>query len=265
MEVNPLAARAFGAQAEDYERGRPGWPADAVAGLLERFGAGTVLDLAAGTGKLTRILAEQAARVIAVEPVEEMRRVLRERLPHVRAIEGTAEAIPLPDGCVDAVFVAEAFHWFDPPAAAAEIARVLRPGGGLALLWNTPGWEKLAWFDELSATVTAHRLPEARRLRDTVPWREALEAEPRFGPLRDEEATHDHVTDRERLLAEIASFSSIGGLPPDRFEAAIAACRDVLQRHGIDRVTLTYRTLITSTEKRSGSNGARSTSVGSPQ
>jgi ubiquinone/menaquinone biosynthesis C-methylase UbiE len=245
MEVNPQAARAFGSQAEAYERGRPSWPADAVAGLLERFGSGTVLDLAAGTGKLTRILAERADTVIAVEPVEGMRRVLREQLPHVRAIDGTAEAIPLPDACVDAVFVAEAFHWFDPPVAAAEIARMLKPGGGLALLWNTPGWEGLDWFAELHEIVMEHRVPGASNMRDTVPWRAALEAEPRFGPLHDEEATHDHVTTADELVDQIASFSSIGALPPDRLAAALAACREVLARHGVDRLTLTYRTLIT--------------------
>jgi hypothetical protein len=94
-DVNPLAVRAFGARAADYERGRPGWPGDAVAGLLERFGAGNVVDLAAGTGKLTRVLAERADTVIAIEPVDGMREVLREQLPHVRAMSGTAEAIPL--------------------------------------------------------------------------------------------------------------------------------------------------------------------------
>jgi SAM-dependent methyltransferase len=266
MGVDPIAVRAFGSQAEAYERGRPSWPVDAIAGLLERFGSGTVIDLAAGTGKLTRVLAERADTVIAIEPVDGMRAVLHERLPHVRTMSGTAEAIPLPDGCADAVFVAEAFHWFDPPAAAAEIARVLRPGGGLAVMWNTPGWERLDWFAELQETVIEHRQTKATNLRDTVPWREGLEAEPRFGPLRDEEATHDHLTDREMLLAEIASFSSIGGLPPDRHDAAIAACRAVLERHGVDRVSLTYRTLITWTQaKRSGSNGDRSTSGGSPQ
>jgi SAM-dependent methyltransferase len=266
-EVNPLAARAFGAQADDYERGRPSWPIEAIVGLLERFGAGTVLDLAAGTGKLTRILAEQADTVIAVEPVEGMRRVLRRQLPHVRAMSGTAEAIPLPDGCVDAVFVAEAYHWFDPGPAAAEIARVLKPGGGLAALWNTPGAEQPAWFEELRDTVMKHRIEgPSGYMRETVPWRAGLEAEPRFGPLHDEEATHDHLVDREGILAGVASISGIGGLPPDRFEAALDDCRAVLERHGIDRVTMTYRTLITWTQtKRSGSNGSRSTSVGSPQ
>src|SRR4051812_47236701 len=116
MEVDPVAARAFGEQADAYERGRPGWPADAIAGLLERFGAGTLLDPPAGPRKPTRVLAERADTVIAIEPVDGMREVLRAQLPHVRTMKGTAEAIPLPDGCANAVFVAEAFHWFDPPA-----------------------------------------------------------------------------------------------------------------------------------------------------
>ena len=266
MGVDPIAARAFGSQAEAYERGRPSWPVDAIAGLLERFGSGTVIDLAAGTGKLTRVLAERADTVIAIEPVDGMRDVLREQLPHVRAMSGTAEAIPLPNGCADAVFVAEAFHWFDPPAAAADIARVLKPGGGLAVLWNTPLWDGLDWFQELQDTLMEHRLPGSAGRREAAPWREALEGEPRFGPLHDEEATHEHVTDRERQLAHIASFSWVGGLPPERFEAAIAAARGVLERHGIDRVTMTYRTEITWTQvKRSGSNAARSRSGGSPQ
>jgi SAM-dependent methyltransferase len=252
-DVNPLAVRAFGARAADYERGRPGWPGDAVAGLLERFGAGNVVDLAAGTGKLTRVLAERADTVIAIEPVDGMREVLREQLPHVRAMSGTAEAIPLPDRSVDAVFVAEAFHWFDPPAAAAEIARVLKPGGGLAALWNDAAWEDVEWLNELHEVLMEHRLREATFMRDTVPWREALEAEPRFGPLHDEEALHDHATDREGQLAQVASFSSIGGLPPDRRAAALAACAAVLDKHGIDRVTMTYKTLITWTQaKRAG-------------
>lgn len=251
MGVDPLAARAFDAAAEDYERGRPGWPVDAVASLLDRFGARTVLDLAAGTGKLTRILAGLTDDVIAVEPVDGMRRVLEARLPQVRTLAGTAEAIPLADGAVDAVFVAEAFHWFDLPRAAADIARVLRPGGVLAVLWNVPAWEGLAWTEELDSVVRGYRGGPLGRER--APWRQALDAERRLGPLHDEEeATHDQATDRERLLALIASFSFVGGLPDDRRAAALATCRAVLERHGIDAVTLTYKTLITTARRIDG-------------
>jgi SAM-dependent methyltransferase len=249
VTVNPIAARAFGAQAEDYERGRPGWPADAVGRLIERFGAHTVLDLAAGTGKLTGVLVEHADEVIAVEPVDGMRRVLDARVPRARVLAGTAEAIPLEDDSVDAVFVAEAFHWFDLPVAAAEIKRVLRPGGWVAVLWNHLDLDGVPWFDELLAVVLAHRLDGTNMPHD-VPWRDALTAE--FGELHDEHVANEQTTDRDRHLAQIASFSSIGGLPPERRDAALAACRAVLERHGIDEHTLTYRTEITTAQASAG-------------
>jgi SAM-dependent methyltransferase len=250
MGVDPLAARAWGVAADDYERGRPGWPADAVASLIDRFGATRVLDLAAGTGKLTRVLADHAADLVAVEPLAGMRRELEERLPHIRVLAGTAEAIPLDDNAVDAVFVAEAFHWFDLPSAIPEIARVLRPGGGVAVLWNRPRWQGLAWFDDLWAIFGEYRIVD--REPERGPWRDALAADGRFAPLQDEEATHQQTTDRERLLAMIASFSWIGGLPDDRRTAILAACREVLERHGVDVVTLTYKTRITTTRRIDG-------------
>jgi SAM-dependent methyltransferase len=253
MTVDRIAADAFGAMAEEYERGRPGWPAGAIASLLERFGARTVLDLAAGTGKLTEVLVAHAGEVVAVEPVAGMRRVLEARLPSVRSLAGTAEAIPLADGSVDAVFVAEAFHWFDPERAAAEISRVLRPGGGLAVMWNLAGDEGEPWFDELVALVIEHRTEgSGETRRDTVPWREALEAESRLGPLSDEEVPHEQRIDRDGIIDQIASFSSIGSLPADRHKAALAAARELLERHGVDEVTVRYRAMITTTRRVDG-------------
>jgi SAM-dependent methyltransferase len=252
MAVDRRAATAFGAMAEEYDRGRPGWPAEAVAALVSRFEARTVLDLAAGTGKLTAVLAKLAPEVVAVEPVDGMRRVLS-RLAGVRVLDGTAEAIPLPDASVDAVFVAEAFHWFDLARAPAEIARVLRPGGGLAVLWNVSGDDGEPWFDELVALVTEHRLEESGRTgRDSVPWREALEAEPLLGPLEDDEVVHRQHTDRDRIVDQIASFSSIGALPEQRRAAALQAVRELLERHGVDRITVTYRAMITTARRVDG-------------
>jgi SAM-dependent methyltransferase len=252
MSSGPTAARAFGAMAHEYQRGRPGWPAGAVAALVERSGAGTVLDLGAGTGKLTEVLAE-VADVVAVEPVDGMRRVLEARLPGVRALAGTAEAIPLPDASVDAVFVAEAFHWFDLDRAPAEIARVLRPGGVLAVMWNLPGDDGEPWFDELVALVVEHKAEGAGEMRrDTVPWREALEAEPRLGPLADEEARHEQRIDRDGIVHQIASFSSIGALPADRRRVALDAARALLDRHDVDELTLRYTTAITTARRLDG-------------
>src|SRR6185312_10500269 len=120
-------------------RGRPDYPAAAIAKIVERLGlrpGRTVLDLAAGTGKLTRLLVPSGANVLAVEPVREMRAELERRVPGVATLGGTAERIPMNDGFLDAVTVGQAFHWFDAPRALREIHRVLRPGGGLALIWN---------------------------------------------------------------------------------------------------------------------------------
>jgi len=130
---------SFETVAELYERSRPPYADDAVAWAAERLGIGPsrrVLDLAAGTGKLTRQLLALGAEVVAAEPGAEMRGVLRRVLPEVEALAGTAEAIPLADASVDAIAVGQAFHWFDAEPALAEMRRVLRPGGGFALLWN---------------------------------------------------------------------------------------------------------------------------------
>ena len=132
-------AGAFAKVAGLYEQGRPGYPDGVLDLLADELGVHrgtTVLDLGAGTGKLTRRLLELTDDVIAVEPLAEMRAELARVLPTVHAVAGSAEAIPLDDGSVDVVTVAQAFHWFDGPAALAEIARVLRPGGWVMLVWN---------------------------------------------------------------------------------------------------------------------------------
>ncbi|HKG64404.1 MAG TPA: class I SAM-dependent methyltransferase, partial [Solirubrobacteraceae bacterium] len=132
-------ARAFDAAADAYERARPGYPPEAIEIAARRLGlerGAAVLDLGAGTGKLTRRLAGRFGSVTAVEPLDGMRAVLEEAIPFVRALAGTAEAIPLPDRSVDAVFVGEAIHWFDPARVVAELGRVLRPAGGVAVLYN---------------------------------------------------------------------------------------------------------------------------------
>ncbi|WP_062135944.1 class I SAM-dependent methyltransferase [Demequina aestuarii] len=128
-------ATSFGAAAGDYEQGRPGYPADAVAWLLGAS-PGRVLDLGAGTGKLTALVADVAAEVVAVDPDVAMLETLTRSLPDVSTAVGQAEQIPLRDASVDAVLLGQAWHWVDVAAASAEIARVLRPGGTLGLIWN---------------------------------------------------------------------------------------------------------------------------------
>ena len=133
--VDPIAAAGFGSAAEVYERARPSYPADALDWLVSRTGLGpgrTAVDVGAGTGKLTRLLAGSGAHVVAVEPVAEMRALI----DGVEVVDGTAEELPFADGCVDVVTAAQAFHWFDHARALPEIHRVLRAGGWLALVWN---------------------------------------------------------------------------------------------------------------------------------
>jgi SAM-dependent methyltransferase len=146
---------SFGSEAAAYERGRPSYPPEAVDWLLaptDSFRAGEVLDLGAGTGKLTTRLVERGLSVTAVDPIAEMLDMLRGALPDTPALLGSAEQIPLPDNAVDAVLVAQAWHWFDPERATAEIIRVLRPGGRLGVLWNTRD-ERSGWVRDFGRIV----------------------------------------------------------------------------------------------------------------
>jgi ubiquinone/menaquinone biosynthesis C-methylase UbiE len=240
-------ARSFDSVAEAYERARPGWPAAAIDALVDRLGLderSTVLDLAAGTGKLTRELVPRFATVIAVEPLDGMRAVLERVVPGARALAGTAEAIPLEDASVDAVVAGEAFHWFDPEPAVAEMARVLRPGGGVAALYNRDVQPRERWHEEIRMVFEAHRLPsDDIDPSDARPWTEALAA--RFPDLREDEFNHREVLGADDMITLFSSFSTIGGLPPARRDAALAALREALDRNGIAQAAFDYRTILT--------------------
>ncbi|MDR3662910.1 MAG: class I SAM-dependent methyltransferase [Mycobacterium sp.] len=164
MPVTGERSLSFGEQAAAYERGRPSYPPEAIDWLLPAS-ATDVLDLGAGTGKLTVRLAERGLAVVAVDPIPEMLDVLSGSLPSVPALLGTAEEIPLPDNSVDAVLVAQAWHWFDPERASAEVARVLRPGGRLGLVWNIRD-ERLGWVKELGRIIGTEHDPSHSTLSD---------------------------------------------------------------------------------------------------
>lgn len=159
---------SFGAQAAAYERGRPSYPPEAIDWLLPG-GAHTVLDLGAGTGKLTTRLVERGLDVIAVDPIPEMLEVLTGSLPDTPALLGTAEDIPLADDSVDAVLVAQAWHWFDPERAIKEVSRVLRPGGRLGLVWNTRD-ERMGWVKDLGRIIGHENDPFTDRVSLPEPF-----------------------------------------------------------------------------------------------
>ena len=204
---------------EDYEHGRPGYPASAVR-LLDDPGSTSVVELGAGTGKLTRLLVQDHAGVIAIEPDPEMRRWLTVLCPEAGLIAATAEAIPLADRSVDAVFSAEAFHWFAHNRALTEIGRVLRPGGQLVLAWNRPAGRieppipaverllKPHWPEDIDMPLDldARRFPYARD------WPNAF-AESAFEPLREMRLPNTQVVDGEGLVAFFGSMGWISSLP----------------------------------------------------
>jgi ubiquinone/menaquinone biosynthesis C-methylase UbiE len=243
-------ARLFAGVASLYERGRPSYPDDAVRWIGREFGLGrhsTVLDLAAGTGKLTRVLARHAGTVVAVEPLAEMRALLPKTCPAAAVLEGDAEAIPLADGSVDAVTVGEAFHWFATACAIVEIARVLRPGGGLALLWNLSPLDRewAPWEREVEQVLTRTLGPDPtdRHAYYTGAWREPFADGRLFGDLC--EAAFDNMQTRtvDEYLAELASWTRIAALP-GAGKATVRAIGDVLARHGVTRVERPFETRV---------------------
>ncbi|NGY59525.1 class I SAM-dependent methyltransferase [Lentzea sp. NEAU-D13] len=201
MDLHARRADSFGAQAEAYAEHRPDYPVAAIRWALEPLNTSErleVLDLAAGTGKLTAGLVAEGHRVTAVEPNEQMLSELVRRVHDVRALPGHAEHIPVPDQTVDAVFVGTAFHWFDQVKALPEIARVLRPGGVLAALWISPDPD-LEWYTEFERASASSVESQRNNPLDVM-------AHPSFGAM--EEKTFPHVHRRDSPEALIATVNT---------------------------------------------------------
>jgi SAM-dependent methyltransferase len=246
--VSGTAARGFTAGVDAYERSRPDYPVAAVNALVARMDlrpGRTVLDLGAGTGKLTRLLVPSGATVVAVEPLEAMRARLEAAAPAVTSLSGTAEAIPLPDASVDAATCAQAFHWFEPQRAFAELHRVIRADGLLALIWNVRD-ESITWVrtmgdivDELVGGEPRHKLeewlPEARR----TPLFEYLEV---TETPHAQELTPDGVIDRLRSISVVAAAA------PERRADVETRVAELLRTDpvtaGLDVIRLPYSTRI---------------------
>jgi SAM-dependent methyltransferase len=253
MELHPLA-QAFAGVADDYERGRPDYPAEAIdairMGLMLDAGA-RIADVGAGTGKFTRALAAAGFDVVAVEPLAGLRARLQERQPAITALEGTAEELPLPDASVDAAAVADAFHWFDGERAVHELARVIRRNGGLALLWNQPAEERTGtadWLAEMRERVDALRPDHPAFVEDQ--GRGAVSASPDFDTMHYAEVRHNHETDRAGLLAAIASISYVSALPEPERQTLLDDVDAIMERADVTKVQLPLRTTIWTARRR---------------
>jgi SAM-dependent methyltransferase len=230
--IHEAAATGFSRAAAEYERGRPDYPPTVLEALHVSPDL-VVLDLAAGTGKLTRLLATTAATVIAVEPVAEMRAALPSS---VRVLDGTAEQIPVDSGTVDLVTVAQAFHWFDGDAALAEIHRVLRPDGRLALVWNRR-IEDAEANDAMEAILAPYRADVPTHRHDK--WRAGFERTTLFGPLEEHVFPNEQVLDADGMADRVGSISFVASLPDEERAEVLAAAR-ALAADG--PVTVPYRT-----------------------
>ena len=213
-ELQHPSARSFELVADVYERARPEYPAEAVAWVvdeLELREGRMVLDLGAGTGKLTRALVQTGARVIAVEPGEAMLGELRRVLPEVEALLGGAEAIPLGDKSVDAITVGQAFHWFRPEEAVPELHRVLRTGGAVALVWNSRDQAR-----PLQRTISELIKPLVPEGRPPVgESANALERSDLFGPVERRTFPFVQRLDADGVADRIASVSFVAAAPAD--------------------------------------------------
>jgi ubiquinone/menaquinone biosynthesis C-methylase UbiE len=218
---------SFETVAEVYERGRPPYADEAIAWIAERLGIGPgrrVLDLAAGTGKLARQLLPLGAEIVAVEPGDRMRGVLERVLPDVESLAGSAEAIPLPDASVDAAAVGQAFHWFRVREALAELHRVIRRGGGIALLWNL--------WDESDPTL--HAVDGlVRRWRPGPTWREDYDRT-LFGELEERTFRQQRVLTSRSLVEWVASSSGVATAAPDERDRMLAEVRALVGAGPID-------------------------------
>ena len=219
-------ARSFGAVADVYRLARPGYPAAAVEWALEHAPGRDVLDLAAGTGKLTEAILATGAEVTAVEPLDGMRRELAAAAPDATVLDGTAERIPIGDGSVDAVLVGQAFHWFDQPRALDEMARALRPGGVVGLIWNLRE-DGAAWEQRLSEILEAGDVVSSGTERETA----VLAEHDRFGEVEQRTWPNPVPFDRERLLAWARSTSLVATMPPQAQDEALAAVADLADNH----------------------------------
>jgi ubiquinone/menaquinone biosynthesis C-methylase UbiE len=228
LKLDRTSARAFAGVAEQYERRRPTYPPEIVAWVVERLGLApgrTVVDVGAGTGKFSRLLVPSGARVIAVEPLAEMRDQLIAAVPDVLALAGSAEELPLEDASADGATAAAAFHWFELDRALPELHRVLRPGGRLAVVHNFRDPSQRLQADVQK--IIGHLLPDDSEFEK---WESAVESSGLFGPLASVQHKHEQYLDAEGLAERISTISYVARLPDEERAAVLAEVRSLGER-----------------------------------
>ncbi len=253
--MHPVARSGFSRAADRYDRGRPEYPAEAVqllGTLFDLTSASRIVELGAGTGKFTRALAAQGLRPLAIEPIPAMRRELRRHGTPVDLLAGVAEALPFRDHSVDAVVAAQAFHWFGMDRALPELGRVLRPWGGVGLVWNVRD-ERIGWQRELGRLLRAHREKDAPPTHQERRWRDAFRRSPLFEPLAVRSFRFDQLLDAAAFEDRIGSVSYVAQLPPERRDALFGELRRATERaprEADGRLRMRYRTDLYYTRRR---------------
>jgi SAM-dependent methyltransferase len=246
-------AGSFGGVADAYERGRPRYEPHTIAAIADAAGGGPrLLDVGAGTGRLSAPLLAAGYDVVAVEPLDAMRAILAGHIGSERALAGRAEALPLDDASVDGAVCSDAWHWFDGARAADELARVVRPGGGVVVCVSQRGAAELPpWaqeldriWRELTHEAVDHPYLHGSRRPD------GLEGHPSFEEMELRNVPFVHHTDREGILAHFASMSFVSSLPDARRRQRLAEIDAILQRHGVERVDAPYRAELWITRRR---------------
>jgi SAM-dependent methyltransferase len=239
----PDLARSFDDAAAAYERGRPRYSEEVIAAIARAGGGPRLLDVGAGTGRLSVPLLESGIDVVAVEPLDRMRAILARSIGGERALEGRAEALPLGDASVDGAVCADAWHWFAGRRAADELERVVRPGGGVVVCVSQPRWrgdEGPPWWREVGEVILPlwkavdHPYFKGSRRPD------GLEGHPGFEPIAVRNVAFVHHSDREGQMAHYASFSWVASLPPARRAEVLGSLEEILVRNGVEAVEIPY-------------------------
>jgi SAM-dependent methyltransferase len=244
-------ARSFDDVAEAYDRGRPRYPPHVVDAIVAAAGGPRVLDVGAGTGRLSGPLFDRGLDLVAVEPLDAMRAILARSIGAERALAGRAEALPFPDASVDGAVSSDAWHWFDGPRAADELARVVRPGGGVVVSVLQLGEDdRPPWADETEAVLVPLWQAVDHPYRNGSRRPDGLEGHAGFEPIDVRHVPFVHRTDREGMLAHYLSMSAIASLDDARRAEVLDELDAILDRHGVEAIEIPYVAELSVTRRR---------------